>query len=117
MISGLKKRLGIFFTLLGAAVLGLFFTSDTISQPQIGYLFWGVVFFGIGVMFLRRGRTPPEESQRFRLVRRLFSGKKGGNPRRIRLDRLEDDALAARSFYDGSYRRLAVRTNHRQRRR
>lgn len=77
MISGLKRRLGIFFTLLGAAVLGLFFTSDTISQPQIGYLFWGVIFFALGVLFLRRSRTPPEESQRFRLVRRLFSGKKG----------------------------------------
>ena len=79
MISGLKKRLGIFFALLGAAVLGLFFTSDTISQPQIGYLFWGVIFFALGVLFLRRSRTPPEESQRFRLVRRVFSGKKGGS--------------------------------------
>lgn len=77
MITGLKRRLGIFFTLLGAAFLGLFFTSDTISQPQIGYLIWGAVSVAAGISFLRRSRTPPEESQRFRLVRRLFSGKKG----------------------------------------
>lgn len=78
-MSGLKQRLGIFFALVGAAVMALFFTSDVMDKPNIGYLFWGVVFIVVSFLFLRASRKPPEESKRFRLVRKIFSKKKKGD--------------------------------------
>lgn len=78
-MSGLKQRLGVFFTLVGIAVMALFFASDVMDAPSIGLLFWGVVFAGLGFLFLRASRKPPEESKRFRLVRKIFSKKKKGD--------------------------------------
>ena len=70
MLEGMTRRLGIFFTLLGAAVLALFFTSDVIKQPNLVYLLLGIVFAAIGITFLRAARPEPQESGRFRLLRR-----------------------------------------------
>lgn len=70
------NRIGLFFIVVGIAVLALFFTSDFVQEPNIGYLFWGVVFFSLGVVLLRISRPSREESQRFRLIRKLFSRKK-----------------------------------------
>ena len=78
-MSGIKQRLGIFFGFVGIAVMALFFTSDVVDEPNLGYLFWGIFFSALGFLFLRASRTPPEESKRFRLVRRIFSKKKKGN--------------------------------------
>ena len=74
-MTGLKQRLGTFFGFVGVAVMALFFTSDVMEAPNIGYLFWGVVFTVLGFFFLRASRTPPVESQRFRMVKRIFSKK------------------------------------------
>jgi len=76
MIKGLKRRLGIFFSFVGMAVLALFFTSDIVKQPNISYLFWGITFLMLGLFFMRSAQPDPEESQRFRLIRRIFSRKK-----------------------------------------
>lgn len=73
MIDGIKRRFGLFFTLIGAVTLALFFSSDAINQPNLGYLLWGAVSTSLGILLLRTSRTPPTESQRFRLVRRLFA--------------------------------------------
>jgi hypothetical protein len=70
------NRIGIFFMIVGVTVLALFFTSDFVQEPNIGYLFWGVFFAFLGVVFLRASRPEREESQRFRLARKLFSRKK-----------------------------------------
>jgi amino acid transporter len=70
------RRLGIFFLLISAAILVLFFTSDIIQEPNIGYLFWGIIFLFLGVLALRRSRPDPEESKRFRTYRKLRSRKK-----------------------------------------
>ena len=70
MLEGMKRRLGIFFTLVGAAVLALFFTSDVIQQPNLIYLLLGIVFAAIGITFLRATRPEPQETGRFRLLRR-----------------------------------------------
>lgn len=76
MISGFKRRISIFFILLGVVVLALFFTSDVVEKPNIGYLFWGIIFIILGAKFLRSSHPEPEESQRFRLFRKIFSRKK-----------------------------------------
>jgi hypothetical protein len=70
------NRVGLFFIVVGVAVMALFFASDFVQEPNIGYLFWGVVFLLLGVASLRASRPAKEESQRFRLVRRLFFRKK-----------------------------------------
>ncbi len=70
------SRLGIFLFLVGAAILVLFFASDVAREPNIGYLFWGIVFIFLSVLALRRSRPDPEESRRFRTYRKLTSRKK-----------------------------------------
>jgi hypothetical protein len=70
MLEGMKRRFGIFFTLLGAVLLALFFTSDVIQQPNLLYLISGLVSGAIGITFLRASRPEPQESGRFRLLRR-----------------------------------------------
>jgi hypothetical protein len=70
MLEGMKQRFGIFFTLLGAALLALFFTSDVIQQPNLVYLLLGIIFAAIGISFLRATRPEPQETGRFRLLRR-----------------------------------------------
>ncbi|MEK6222937.1 MAG: hypothetical protein N2D54_11885, partial [Chloroflexota bacterium] len=42
---------------------------------SLGYLFWGVIGFTIGMLLIRGTAPPPQESQRFRLVRKIFGGK------------------------------------------
>jgi len=69
------NRIGLFFVVVGVAVMALFFTSDFVQEPNIGYLFWGVFFLLLGGALLRTSRPAREESQRFRLVRKLFSRK------------------------------------------
>jgi hypothetical protein len=76
MVEGFLRRLGLFCSFLGVAILSLFFTSDVIRQPNLGLLFWGIVLFGFGAYLLRKTKPAPQESQRFRLVRKLFSRKK-----------------------------------------
>ena len=70
------NRVGLFLIIVSVAVMALFFTSDFVQEPNIGYLFWGVVFLLLGVALLRISRPAREESRRFRLVRKLFSRKK-----------------------------------------
>jgi hypothetical protein len=70
------NRIGLFLFVVGVAVMALFFTSDFVQEPNIGYLFWGVCILLLGGALLRISRPDREESRRFRLVRRLFSRKK-----------------------------------------
>jgi len=75
-MKNFRSRLGIFFMLVGVTILALFFTSDFVQEPNIGFLFWGVVFTLLGFWARRAARRDREESQRFRLLRRIFSRKK-----------------------------------------
>jgi hypothetical protein len=74
-MRNIGNRIGVFFMIVGIAVLALFFTSDFVQKPNVGYLFWGIVFTFLGVVFMRASRPEREESQRFRLARKLFSRK------------------------------------------
>jgi len=71
----IKKRLGNFLLTVGVVLLLLFFLSDYIQQVEGWYLLFGVIFFGVGVSLAWKGRSEPEPSRRFRLVRRIFGGK------------------------------------------
>ncbi len=70
-----KKRFGNFLLTVGIVLLALFFLSDYIQQVEGWYLLFGVIFFGIGVALAWQGRSAPEPSGRFRLMRRMFGGK------------------------------------------
>lgn len=70
-----KKRLGNYFIAIGVVLLFLFFISDYVEDVVGWYLLLGVIFFGLGVWLAWQGRTPPQPSRRFRMVRRMM-GKK-----------------------------------------
>jgi len=70
------NRLGIFLLLVSGALFALFFISDIIQAPNLGYFFWAIIFLAAGVLSLRVSRPDPKESQQFRLYRKLSSRKK-----------------------------------------
>jgi hypothetical protein len=75
----LKTRFGTFFMLIGFTLLVLFIVGDVLEVEELEawYLLFGTVFAGFGIYLSVLGRQPPEESGRFRLLRRLASrGKK-----------------------------------------
>ena len=69
MQSG-KSRLGklLFFT--GAILLVVFFAMDQAAHPSYGYFCIGAVAVVLGGLLLMRAQKPPDESMRFRTVRR-----------------------------------------------
>ena len=72
----LKKRFGNFFTSVGFVLIMLFFFSDYIRQVEGWYLLSGILFLGLGLMLVWRGREAPGPSERFRLLRSLGQGGK-----------------------------------------
>jgi cadmium resistance protein CadD (predicted permease) len=68
----MKKRLGNFLLTVGVVLLFLFFISDYVEQVEGWYLLLGVIFFGLGISLAWQGRTPPEPTRRFRLLRRMM---------------------------------------------
>lgn len=66
-------RIGRYFVLLGAVLLLIFFASDLAKNPHFNLFFWGFIFLVSGILLMRRGRLPPESSNRFRLIRSLRS--------------------------------------------
>ena len=67
----LTGRVGRFFVLLGALLLFLFFASDLAETPYFNLFFWGFLSLIFGTLLWRRGRVPPEPSNRFRFIRSL----------------------------------------------
>jgi Na+/melibiose symporter-like transporter len=70
MQSG-KNKLGKFLFFIGVILLVVFFAIDQSSSPAYGYFCGGIVIVILGVILMRSGaKTEPEESLRFRTVRR-----------------------------------------------
>jgi hypothetical protein len=70
MYSG-KSKWGRFLFFIGLVVLVVFFAIDQAEHPTYGYFCIGIVFVLLGTVLMVRGRQPPpEESMRFRTVRR-----------------------------------------------
>jgi cadmium resistance protein CadD (predicted permease) len=68
----MKKRLGNFLLTVGVVLLFLFFISDYVDQVEGWYLLLGVIFFGLGISLAWQGRSEPEPSRRFRMLRRMM---------------------------------------------
>ena len=76
----LTGRVGRFFVLLGALLLAIFFASDLADTPRFNIFFWGFICSISGVLLWRKGRVPPEPSNRFRYLRSLRNrGKEKGD--------------------------------------
>ena len=67
----LQKRFGNFLTTVGFVLVMLFFFSDYIRKVEGWYLLAGILFLGLGITLLRRGREDPGPSGRFRMLRSL----------------------------------------------
>ena len=65
------NRIGTFFILLGIGSVGLFILSDMSDTPTCNYLVFGAVFLALGiVLWLRDPAPPPQETGRFRILRK-----------------------------------------------
>jgi hypothetical protein len=79
-MSELKRRLGLFLTILGVFVIVLFATSDAAGVTNFWLLAWGILSIFLGWPLMRNNPSPSQPSQRFRLLRRLFGKKDQGPP-------------------------------------
>jgi hypothetical protein len=68
-----KRRVGLFFLFIGLISLVIFFTADHSLDPGVEYLFVGLLLSISGIALFWRNRKPPEESKRFRMLRRRQS--------------------------------------------
>ena len=69
MLAG-KSKIGRFLIFIGLILLVIFISVDRAENPSYGYLCSGVVVLGMGVLLMWRGQQPPEESMRFRTLRK-----------------------------------------------
>jgi hypothetical protein len=69
----LKNRFGKFFIWVGLILLLLFVAADIVEVENLNawYLLSGVVFTAFGIYLSILGRKPPEESGRFRTLRKI----------------------------------------------
>jgi len=69
MRSG-KSKIGRFFLFIGLSLLVIFFAMDHAKHPSYGYFCIGIILAVLGGFFVITGHKPPEESMRFRTLRR-----------------------------------------------
>ena len=75
------RRLGRFFLFFGTVVLAVFVISDLVDAPSFNMFFLGFLSLITGIFMLRRSRTAPGPSSRFRWLRSLRqrgAGSRGG---------------------------------------
>ena len=65
-----KSKLGRFLLFIGLIILVVFFATDQAKHPSYGYFCIGVVIAILGGVLMIRGHQPPDESMRFRTLRR-----------------------------------------------
>ncbi len=70
----LTGRIGCFFLLIGAGILGVYLVSDQAHAPQLTYLLLGLVLLLVGLNLWRKGRRTPRQSSRFRVLRPRGAG-------------------------------------------
>ena len=66
----MKSKFGRFFILIGLVLLVVFFAVDQARSPSYGYFCIGIVMVILGGLMMVRGHKPPDESMRFRTLRR-----------------------------------------------
>lgn len=65
-----KSKLGRFILFIGLILLVVFFATDQAKHPSYSFFCVGVVAVILGGILMARGQQPPEESMRFRTLRR-----------------------------------------------
>ncbi len=66
-----KSKIGRFLFFIGLILLVVFFAVDQSVHPTYGYFCAGVVVLLLGGLLMLRGqKPPPDESMRFRTLRR-----------------------------------------------
>jgi hypothetical protein len=65
-----KSKIGRFLFFIGLILLVVFFAMDQSKHPAYGYFCAGVIVVFLGGMLMLRGQQPPNESMRFRTLRR-----------------------------------------------
>jgi hypothetical protein len=65
-----KSKIGRLLFLIGLILLVVFFAMDQAKHPAYGYFCAGVIVVFLGGMLILRGQQPPDESMRFRTLRR-----------------------------------------------
>ncbi len=69
-------RIGVFFTLLGIALIAFFVFSDMAKQPNYELMLAGAVILSLGIfMLVKSPRQPPVEAGRFRTVKKMMTKK------------------------------------------
>ncbi len=63
-------KIGRLLIVIGLILLVIFFAVDQSKHPSYGYFCVGLLAVILGGIFLVRGHKPPEESMRFRTLRR-----------------------------------------------
>ena len=65
-----KSKIGRFLFFIGLILLVVFFAMDQTEHPAYGYFCVGAVVVFLGGLLMLRGQQPPNESMRFRTLRR-----------------------------------------------
>jgi hypothetical protein len=65
-----KSKIGRLLFLIGLILLVVFFAMDQAKHPSYGYFCAGIIVVFLGGMLILRGQQPPDESMRFRTLRR-----------------------------------------------
>jgi 4-amino-4-deoxy-L-arabinose transferase-like glycosyltransferase len=65
-----KSKIGRFLLFIGLILLVVFFAMDQAKHPSYAYFCIGVIVVLLGGVLMLRGQQPPEESMRFRTLRK-----------------------------------------------
>jgi Na+/melibiose symporter-like transporter len=65
-----KSKIGRFLFFIGLILLVVFFAMDQAKHSAYGYFCVGVIVVFLGGILMLRGQRPPDESMRFRTLRK-----------------------------------------------
>ncbi|MBN2499774.1 MAG: hypothetical protein JXB38_03340 [Anaerolineales bacterium] len=70
------RRIGVFLFLVSTVMLILFFMSDVTDATDYRLLLVGFPGFLLGIYIIYQTYKPPEKPERFRLLKRIFGGRR-----------------------------------------
>jgi hypothetical protein len=92
----LTSRVGLFFTLIGIFLIGLYLASDAARMNQCGLLMWGAVVTAVGIILWRKGSPPTESSKRFGTLKRMMATNKKKKEKAKKSEKGENETDASR---------------------
>lgn len=73
MCSELVRRLGVFLSFIVVALLFMFYLTTKSGKAENNLLYAGLLLGAFTYLILRATKPPPQESQRFRTLRRIMN--------------------------------------------